>query len=65
MKNISVLNGDSIRKNPLNTSPSKQGYSFSKQERFRLPPAKYSHFYEVVHLRFTSSTAGYPRGLRV
>ena len=65
MKNISVLDGDAIRKNPLNNSPSKQGYSFSKQERFRLPPAKYQHFYEVARPHSTNTMVDCPKELPV
>lgn len=62
MKSISVVDGDAIRKNPLNTSPSKQGYSFSRQQRFRLPPAKSEYFHVAVHLHFTSSIVSSPKG---
>lgn len=39
MKNLSVLDSEAIRRNPLNNSPSKLGYSFARLDRFILPPA--------------------------
>lgn len=38
---ISIVDAEAIRKNILNTSQSKQGYSFSKTNRFNKPFSKY------------------------
>jgi hypothetical protein len=41
---ISIVDAEAIRKNILNTSQSKQGYSFSKTNRFGKPFSKYNYY---------------------
>jgi hypothetical protein len=48
---IVIVTGDKISKNPLNTSKSKQLYSFPKSERFRDTKVNLcDKFYDVPRL---------------